>query len=49
MRGLLEQEGLRELVRLHPYTRKDYYHVYLNGFSDSSLDIMLYCFVACPD
>jgi len=42
-------EGIRELIRRHPYTRKDYYHVYLNGFSDSSLDIMLYCFVQCPD
>jgi small-conductance mechanosensitive channel len=42
-------EAIRELIRRHPYTRKDYYHVYLNGFSDSSLDIMLYCFVECPD
>jgi MscS family membrane protein len=42
-------EGIRELIRRHPYTRKDYYHVYLNGFSDSSLDVMLYCFVECPD
>jgi len=42
-------EGVRELIRRHPYTRKDYYHVYLNGFSDNSLDIMLYCFVECPD
>lgn len=42
-------EGVRELIRRHPYTRKGYYHVYLNGFSDSSLDIMLYCFVECPD
>ena len=25
------------------------YAVYLNGFSDSSLDVMLYCFVECPD
>jgi MscS family membrane protein len=23
--------------------------VYFNGFSDSSLDILLYCFVECPD
>jgi MscS family membrane protein len=42
-------EGIREILRRQPYTRKDYYHVYLNGFSDSSLDIMLYCFVECPD
>jgi MscS family membrane protein len=42
-------EGIRELIRQHPYTRKDYYHVYFNDFGPSSLDIMLYCFVACPD
>ena len=42
-------EGIRELIRLHPYTRKDYYHVYFNAFSGSSLAIMLYCFVECPD
>jgi len=42
-------EGVREIIRRHPYTRKDYYHVYLNQFSASSLDILLYCFVECPD
>ncbi|MEM6797020.1 MAG: mechanosensitive ion channel domain-containing protein, partial [Acidobacteriota bacterium] len=29
-------EGIRELVRLHPHTRKDSYHIYLNKFSESS-------------
>ena len=42
-------EGVREIVRVHPYTRKDYYHVYLNQFSDSSLDVLLYCFLEVPD
>ena len=42
-------EGIRELLRQHPYTRKDYYHVYLNGFGASSLDILLYCFLETPD
>jgi len=42
-------EGVRELIRRHPYTRKDYYHVYLNQFSDSSIDVLLYCFVETPD
>jgi MscS family membrane protein len=42
-------EGVRELIRRHPYTRKDYYHVYLNQFSASSLDVLLYCFIECPD
>jgi len=42
-------EGVRELIRRHPYTRKDYYHVYFNQFSESSLDVLLYCFIECPD
>lgn len=42
-------EGVRELIRKHPHTRKDYFHVYLNGLGASSLDVMLYCFVEVPD
>lgn len=42
-------EAIRELVRLHPYTRKDYYHIYANEFGDSSLDILLYVFFETPD
>ncbi len=42
-------EGVRELIRRHPYTRKDYFHVYFNDFSDSSLNILLYCFLEVPD
>jgi MscS family membrane protein len=42
-------EGVRELLRRHPYTRKDYYHVYFNDFSDSALNVLLYCFFECPD
>ncbi len=42
-------EGARELLRRHPYTRKDYYQVYLNDFSSSSLDVLLYAFFDCPD
>ena len=42
-------EGIRELIRRYPHTRKDLYHVYFNDFGPSSLDILLYCFVACPD
>ena len=29
-------EGIRELVRGHPYMRQDYYNVYMNGFGPSS-------------
>ena len=42
-------EGIRELIRLHPYTRKDYYHVYFNKFAASSLDVLLYAFFQVPD
>ena len=42
-------EGIRELIRCHPNTRKDYFHVYFNDFGPSSLNIMLYCFFQCPD
>jgi len=42
-------EGVRQLIEEHPYTRKDYYHVYLNEFSAYSLDVMLYCFVQTPE
>jgi len=42
-------EGLRELVRLHPYMRKDSYHVYLNEFSASALEVLVYVFWRTPD
>lgn len=42
-------EGVRDLIKKHPLTRKDYYHVYFNAFNESSLDILLYCFLKTPD
>ena len=42
-------EGIRELVRRHPYTRKDYFHVYLNEFGAAALEVMLYVFFETPD
>jgi MscS family membrane protein len=42
-------EGLRELVRCHPATRKDYFHVYLSAFGDSALEVLLYVFFETPD
>jgi len=42
-------EGVRELVRQHPYMRKDYYQVYLNEFAASSLEVLLYVFWETPD
>ena len=42
-------EGVRELIRRHPYTRKDSFHVYVKDFGANSVDVMLYCFVKTPD
>ncbi|MEM8996699.1 MAG: mechanosensitive ion channel family protein, partial [Acidobacteriota bacterium] len=42
-------EGIRELVRKHPQTRKDSYQVYLNSFSAASIDVLLYIFFQTPD
>ncbi len=42
-------EGVRELVRQHPHTRKDYFHVYANHFGAASLDVLLYVFFVTAD
>ena len=42
-------EGIRELIRRHPYTRKDYFHVYFNEYGAACLEILLYVFFATPD
>ncbi len=42
-------EGVREIVRQHPFTRKDYYHVWLNEFGAHSLDVLVYIFFEAPD
>ncbi len=41
--------GVRRIIATHPYTRKDYYHVYFNEFGDSALNVLLYAFLECPD
>ena len=33
-------EGVRELIRINPRTRKDQFHVYLHEMSESSIDIL---------
>ncbi len=42
-------EGIKEIIRQHPSTRKDYFHVALNEFGSSALEIMLYVFFVTPD
>lgn len=41
-------EGVRELIRRHPNTRKDSFEVHLNRFSAASLDVLLYVFFTNP-
>lgn len=41
-------DGLREIVKNHPQTRKDYYNIYLNNLSAYSLDVMFYVFFEVP-
>lgn len=42
-------EGIRELVRRHPHTRKDFYAAYFNDFGPSSLDVIVVVFFEAPD
>jgi len=42
-------EGVRELIRRHPHTRKDYFHVYANEYAAASLNVLLYVFFETPD
>ncbi|MFG0292912.1 MAG: mechanosensitive ion channel family protein [Phycisphaerales bacterium JB050] len=42
-------EGLREIVRNHPYTRKDSYEIHLNNLGAHSIDVLVYIFFRVPD
>ena len=42
-------EGVRAVIRANPGMRKDYYIVEFIDFGDSSLEILLYCFIDAPD
>ena len=42
-------EGIKKIVKSHPHTEKDNFHVVFKDYKDSSLDIMLYCFFQVPD
>lgn len=42
-------EGIKNIIKANPSSRKDYYHVIFNGFGDSSLEILLYFFFKVPD
>ncbi|MEE2680934.1 MAG: mechanosensitive ion channel family protein [Planctomycetota bacterium] len=42
-------EGARELVRNHPYMRRDSYQIFLNEFGDSGINVLVYVFWNTPD
>ena len=42
-------EGLREIVRQHPYMRKDYFQIWFNDLGASALEILIYVFWQTPD
>ncbi|RTZ73940.1 MAG: mechanosensitive ion channel family protein [Gammaproteobacteria bacterium] len=42
-------EGLREIVRQHPYMRKDYFQIWFNDLGASALEILIYVFWETPD
>jgi MscS family membrane protein len=42
-------EGIRELIRSHPYTRKDYFQVSVTALAGSSIEVMVYAFFETPD
>jgi len=41
-------QGIREIIKMHPTTRKDYFEVHLNGFGTSSINILIYMFFQAP-
>ncbi len=42
-------EGVRELIRQNPHTRKEGFYVHFREFSSSSLDVLLQLFFDVPD
>ena len=42
-------KGVREIIKKHPTTRKDYFEVHLNSFGASAINILLYCFFEAKD
>lgn len=42
-------EEMREIVRAHPDTRKDFIEIHLNSFGNSSLNIIFHTFLIVPD
>ena len=41
-------DGVRGLILKNPAMRHDYFEIHLNRFSDSSVDVLVYCFFRVP-
>ncbi len=41
--------GVRKLINENPYARNENAHVYVNQFSENSIDILIYVFFGCSD
>ncbi|EGV16287.1 mechanosensitive ion channel family protein [Thiocapsa marina] len=42
-------EGIKEIIKANPATRKDYFHVVMHDFGPHGLDVLLYFFLQVPD
>jgi len=42
-------DGIKEIIRSHPKTQKDKFHIVFNDFGSHSLDILIYFFLKVPD
>lgn len=42
-------EGIKNIIKANPITRKDYFHVVFYDYGSDSLIIMLYLFFKVPD
>ncbi len=42
-------EGIKDIIKAHGCTRKDYYHVVFENYGDSGLIVMVYFFLKVPD
>ena len=42
-------EGIRAVIRANEAMRQDVYEIHLNRFSESSVEVMVYCFFRVPD
>ena len=42
-------EGIKNIIKANPWTKKDGFHVVFNNYGGSSLDVMIYCFLETAD